>query len=62
MIPSVSYYRKKGRYGVPISWTAPEAWKSKKFNTMSDVWSFGVCLWEMLHPHSELYENFNTPK
>jgi hypothetical protein len=30
----------------PIRWTAPECMESMKFNQSSDVWSFGVTMWE----------------
>ncbi|CAK5083803.1 unnamed protein product [Meloidogyne enterolobii] len=33
---------------IPIRWTAPEAIMQHKYTTASDVWSFGVVMWEVL--------------
>lgn len=33
---------------VPFPWCAPESLKRRKFTHASDVWMFGVTLWEML--------------
>lgn len=32
----------------PIKWTAPEAAFQRRFSTKSDVWSFGILLYEMV--------------
>lgn len=41
-----AYYRVNDT-DLPIRWMPPEAIASANFTTMSDVWSFGVCVWEL---------------
>ncbi|XP_037309220.2 epithelial discoidin domain-containing receptor 1 isoform X4 [Pungitius pungitius] len=53
------YYRIQGRAVLPIRWMAWECILMGKFTTASDVWAFGVTLWEMLsvcqeQPYSNL--------
>uniref|UniRef100_A0AAY4C3M3 receptor protein-tyrosine kinase n=1 Tax=Denticeps clupeoides TaxID=299321 RepID=A0AAY4C3M3_9TELE len=33
---------------IPIRWTAPEAIAYRKFTSASDVWSFGIVMWEVM--------------
>ncbi|XP_035206440.1 insulin receptor-like isoform X3 [Stegodyphus dumicola] len=40
---------------LPIRWMAPEAIERKKFSTFTDVWSFGVYMWEVLSLGKEPY-------
>ncbi|XP_026545599.1 ephrin type-B receptor 2 [Notechis scutatus] len=32
---------------IPIRWTAPEAIQYRKFTSASDVWSYGIVMWEV---------------
>ncbi|CAD5121139.1 DgyrCDS9675 [Dimorphilus gyrociliatus] len=46
-IYTCDYYKIGGSRMLPVRWMSPEAIKYGKFTTESDVWAFGVVLWEM---------------
>lgn len=42
------YYRKEGEGLLPVRWMSPESLMDRVFTTQSDVWAFGVIMWEIL--------------
>ncbi|CAF0724108.1 unnamed protein product [Didymodactylos carnosus] len=44
---------------IPVKWYAPEAINFGRFTSKSDVWSFGVTVWEMFNYGSTPYGDMN---
>lgn len=44
----------------PIKWTAPEAATKKEYTTKSDVWSFGILLYELITHGSNPYPGMSN--
>uniref|UniRef100_A0AAY4BQ96 Ephrin type-A receptor 6 n=1 Tax=Denticeps clupeoides TaxID=299321 RepID=A0AAY4BQ96_9TELE len=44
--PDAAYTTTGGK--IPIRWTAPEAITYRKFSSASDVWSYGIVMWEVM--------------
>ncbi|XP_013070385.2 proto-oncogene tyrosine-protein kinase ROS-like isoform X4 [Biomphalaria glabrata] len=42
------YYRKEGEGLLPVRWMSPESLVDGFFTTQSDIWAFGVLMWEVL--------------
>jgi len=53
-----------------FKWMSPESLKNLEFSVYSDVWSYGICLWEifslgkepfhLIHNHEMLLRHYET--
>ena len=59
-IYSSDYYRVQSKSLLPVRWMPPEAILYGKFTTDSDVWAFGVVLWETFSFGLQPYYGFSN--
>lgn len=59
-IYETDYYRKGGKGLLPVRWMAPESLKDGIFTSQSDIWSYGIVLWEMATLASQPYQGLSN--
>ncbi|XP_040162955.1 insulin-like receptor isoform X2 [Anopheles arabiensis] len=59
-IYETDYYRKGTKGFLPVRWMAPESLKDGMFSSSSDVFSYGVVLWEMATLASQPYQGLTN--
>ena len=54
-----AYYKTKGGR-IPVRWTAPEAILYRRYTTKSDVWSYGMVMYEIWSLGHKPFEDFSV--
>ncbi|XP_064077827.1 LOW QUALITY PROTEIN: insulin receptor-like [Macrobrachium nipponense] len=54
------YYKKRGEAVLPVRWLAPEALEFGRYTSRSDVWSYGVLLWEIYARGLQPYQGYEN--
>ncbi|XP_034100680.2 tyrosine-protein kinase transmembrane receptor Ror [Drosophila albomicans] len=61
-IYSSDYYRVQSKSLLPVRWMPSESILYGKFTTESDIWSFGVVLWEIYSYGMQPYSGYSNPE
>ncbi|XP_056638936.1 insulin receptor-like isoform X1 [Diorhabda sublineata] len=59
-IYETDYYRKETKGLLPVRWMAPESLADGVFTTDSDVWSYGIVLWEIATLGEQPYQGLSN--
>uniref|UniRef100_A0AC35TWX3 Receptor protein-tyrosine kinase n=1 Tax=Rhabditophanes sp. KR3021 TaxID=114890 RepID=A0AC35TWX3_9BILA len=54
------YYKAPHKPKLPLRWLSKEAFQLSRFTSASDVWMFGVTLWELFSKGKAPYANFSN--
>ncbi|CAD5231210.1 unnamed protein product [Bursaphelenchus xylophilus] len=55
------YYRLNGNDLLPLRWLAPESASNGVFSCKSDVWAFGILIWEIVTMAEKPFGNHDNP-
>src|SRR5690242_9556913 len=54
-----TYYRSQTQTHFPIKWMAIESLEHNIYTVKTDVWSYGVLVWELMTGGETPYKNYN---
>ncbi len=55
-------YKNHAPFSVPVKWHSPESLRDRIYTVKSDVWSYGICLWELVTMGRQPYPGVEPEK